>query len=100
MAIQIGRYNFEGPYNGAAPVLPRSGVYVIVGRNVPGHWNVVDIGESVDIRDRLSKHDRGGQWKRQPYSSWGVAVFYADERNRMAIGRELRTECKPACGER
>lgn len=98
MSIQIGNYHADGPFGNVSGLLARSGVYVILGRTGQTNWNVVDIGESGNINERVSCHDRTPAWQRQGHAQLAVAAIYADERNRMLIERELRAHFNPPCG--
>jgi hypothetical protein len=99
MSIQVGNYHAEGPFGSVAALLARSGVYVILGRrNQASQWQVVDVGESGDIQDRVANHDRAPCWRGQGHSELAVAAIYSDARNRMLIERQLRVQFKPPCG--
>jgi len=99
MSIQLGNYHADGPFGNENSLLERSGVYVILGRSQQtARWNVVDVGESENIRDRVANHDRGPCWRGQGHSQLAVAAIYTDERNRMLIERELRAQYSPPCG--
>lgn len=99
MSIQIGNYHAEGPFGNVEGLLARSGVYVILGRSAQtSPWNVVDIGEAGDIQNRVKCHDRAPDWVRQGHGQLAVAAIYVDERNRMLIERQLRTQFNPPCG--
>ena len=99
MSIQVGNYHAEGPFGNAASLLSRSGVYVILGRSAQASpRQVVDIGESGDIKDRVACHDRATDRRCQGHGELAVAAIYADERNRMLIERQLRAQYNPPCG--
>ena len=99
MSINIGSYHAEGPFGNDNNLQPRSGVYVILGRrNLSGTWNVVDVGESENIRERVANHDRALCWRGQGHGELRVAAIYADAHNRMLIERQLRAQFKPPCG--
>lgn len=99
MSINISNYHAEGPFGNDNNLQPRSGVYVILGRrSTSATWNVVDVGESQNIRDRVSNHDRAPCWRGQGHAELSVAAIYADETNRMLIERQLRAEFSPPCG--
>lgn len=100
MAIQIGNYNFDGPHTTTATIMSWSGVYVILGGSGDGLWNIVDIGESGNVRERLDNHDRADQWRRQGHRVLAAAVIYVHEADRMVIERELRVQHNPPCGDR
>lgn len=57
MAIPIGGHNFEGPFDDVVYLRNASGVYVILGHPEYGLPIVIDVGESGDIRTRVSVHD-------------------------------------------
>ncbi|MEO1328744.1 MAG: hypothetical protein AAFW46_03705 [Pseudomonadota bacterium] len=100
MSIQIGGYNADGPFGNVSSLQARSGVYVILGKpQATANWNVVDVGESGDVKDRVAKHDREPCWRGLGHSELAVAAIYADQRNRMLIERELRTKYNPPCGQ-
>lgn len=99
MSIQVGNYHAEGPFGNVASLLVQSGVYVIPGRSTQvACWRVVDVGESGNIRERISSHDPVPEWRRQGHLELAVAAIYADERNRMLIERQLRAQFSPPCG--
>lgn len=100
MAIQIGKYNFDGPHRQTAGIHARSGVYVILGKSGGTNWSVVDVGESESVRDRVQNHDRQLCWKGRGHQELAAAVFYVPERQRMQIESELRNNFNPPCGER
>lgn len=101
MAIQIGSYNFDGPFPNINSLRKQSGVYAILGRNTDSdRWIVVDVGEAGDVQDRVSNHDRKDCWNRQGYKQLQVAANYCDERTRMRVEQELRAQFDPPCGKR
>ena len=101
MTIQIDQWNFTGPFNNTGEVNSRSGVYAILTRpNSTAQYNLVDAGESGDLRSRLDAHDRKECWRRNNAGELAVAVLYCDERSRMAVEARLRTTFNPACGIR
>tara|TARA_R110002110_G_scaffold62939_4_gene175260 strand:+ start:461 stop:766 length:306 start_codon:yes stop_codon:yes gene_type:complete len=101
MSITIGNYNFEGPYDSAAQLQNRSGVYAILGRSGSAdQWKMVDIGESSGVSERVNNHDRAPCWKGRGYRHLSAAAYYCAERERMAVERVLRTQYNPPCGDR
>lgn len=100
MAIPIGGHNFEGPFDDVVYLRNASGVYVILGHPEIGLPVVVDVGESGDVRARVSAHDRRSQWIRQGYRRLTVAALYVSEHMRMPIERRLRLAYNPPCGIR
>lgn len=100
MAIPIGGHNFEGPFDNVMHLRNASGVYVILGHSEYGLPVIVDVGESGDIRARVSAHDRRNEWIRQGHRRLTVAVLYVNEYTRMSVERQLRLAYCPPCGIR
>jgi len=99
MYINIGSYHAEGPFGNENYLQARSGVYVILGRHsTASTWNVVDVGESQNVRERVSNHDRAPTWRGQGHAELSVAAIYADAHNRVLIERQLRAQFNPPCG--
>jgi hypothetical protein len=101
MAITIGNLSFDGPFTGTSELLPRSGVYAILGRAAAGsNWIVVDVGESGDVKSRVETHDRKPQWQGRGHSTLAVAALYCDGATRIQVEQALRKQYNPACGDR
>ena len=101
MPITLGQYNFDGPFTSTGQVMNRSGVYAVLTRsNGAASYNVVDIGESGDVRSRLDTHDRSACWTRNNVGQLSVAILYCDERTRMLAETALRARYSPVCGVR
>lgn len=101
MTIQIGSYNFDGPFDNTSSLRKQSGVYAILGRNAAtDRWIVMDIGESMDLQDRVINHDRKDCWGRQRYQQVQVGVLYCDGQARIRVEQQLRAQFNPPCGER
>lgn len=101
MGINIGNHAFDGPFINTSGLMPRSGVYSILGRDSEiDLWTVIDIGESGDVRNRVECHDRKPCWLGHSYRNLSVAALYCDEVARMQIERDLRTRYNPPCGDR
>ena len=59
--IEVGGYEFEGPYSldiGSVMKFGFGCVYVVL----TSSNEVVDVGETEDIKARLAKHERRGCW--------------------------------------
>jgi len=100
MAIQIGKYNFEGPFPDASSLRDLSGVYAILGGDGSSSWKVIDVGESEQVRTRVANHDRSDCWKRQRHARLVCAACYCNQTDRMRIEQELRAQFNPPCGDR
>ncbi len=101
MTITIGNLSFDGPFASTSQLQARSGVYAILGRGAGGgNWNVVDVGESGDVQDRVANHDRKAQWETTGHTTLNVAAFYCDAATRAKVEQQLRQQYNPACGDR
>ena len=99
MSIKIGNYCAEGPFGSTKYLRARPGVYVILGWDgLSSYWEVVDVGESEDIRERLSYHRRAPCWHRRGYEMLSVAAIYQDAHKRKLVERKLREKYGPPCG--
>lgn len=95
MAINVGRYKFDGPYQSVDKLDYRSGVYAILDSNRV----VIDIGESSSVKTRVANHDRQPCWEKNRVNL--VAVLYVPSaKQRLDIEQELRLEFNPVCGVR
>ena len=97
--IQIGRYNFEGPYTSTEMLQDRAGIYAIL----DAQSTVIDIGESSGVKSRVEGHDRKDCWTKNGIGTLKVAVLYTpytDQAGRIVIEQELRNQFSPACGVR
>jgi hypothetical protein len=96
---QLGNHQFNGPHRNAISLPIRSGVYVIT-RLVNNMHEIIDVGESGDISQRIPNHERTNQWNRVSGNAFHVWTLLADEANRMVIERAHRLAYNPVCGER
>ena len=102
MSINIGSYQFEGPYSKTSSLDNRAGVYAILCDN-GANYTVVDIGESAAVRSRIETHDRKTCWNGNCRTNLSVAVLYTphqQQSGRMLIEQELRRQYSPSCGSR
>lgn len=103
MAIQLGGYTFEGPYNSTSHLQDRSGVYAVLTSSNGQNFTVLDIGESATVKSRLEGHDREDCWRRNRSGLLYWAVHYTpsqQQSGRMKIEQELRDRYRPVCGIR
>lgn len=101
MSLQVRGYQFAGPYPLQATwqLQNASGVYLILTQN-GGPYTVIDVGESADVRTRVTNHDREDSWRRNETNGLYVAVLYCDQWQTMQIEQELRRSFRPVCGVR
>ncbi len=105
MSITIGEWTFDGPYllSETGHLEDRSGVYVILCPTQQGQYDVIDVGESAQVRTRVEAHDRKDCWKRHCKDTLYVAVLYTpnlQQPGRSEIEQEIRRQYTPPCGER
>lgn len=93
-------YIFEGPYTSADYLHNQSGVYVISTKALNEMHNIIDIGESQDVKTRVSSHDCGDLWGKHVVDMLYVSVLYCDERARMLVEQQLRAAYNPPVGYR
>ena len=78
----------------------RPGVYVILS-SVSKECQVVDVGESKDIKSRVDNHDRKDCWKKSCVGALSVAVLYTPhlpQEGRLQIIAKIKREYNPPCG--
>ena len=103
MSIVIQDYQFEGPFASTHLLEDRAGVYVILTATGGGWYNVLDVGESENVRSRVQNHDRQACWMRNAraggilYAALYMAGSTPDQRR--VVERTIRDTCKPPCGE-
>jgi hypothetical protein len=105
MSIQMGKWMFEGPYalTETWRLENRAGVYVILCPVVQNKYSAIDVGESVQVKNRLETHDRKDCWKRNCSGTLQVAILYTPHlqpAERSAIEQEIRKQHEPSCGKR
>lgn len=102
MAITIGNYSFEGPYNSTDRLENKSGVYAIHCFKDDKYY-LIDVGESSEVKDRIDNHDRSECWKKNCTGQLTVSVYYTprlQQAGRKEIEGELRDKYNPPCGVR
>ena len=93
-------YNFEGPYptqnlSGKIP-----GIYIISTSDYSIDINnVIDVGETQNIEERIANHERKNCWLRQ---NGNYLWFHSDDNQERRLFKEkaLRNMFSPTCGER
>lgn len=103
MSIQILTYEFDGPFRSAGSLQAHGGVYAVITRSRPtDKWDLVDVGESSVVRDRVENHDRAACWRGAALDDGlAVAVLYTSgltAAQRRAIEAEIRNRFNPPCG--
>lgn len=104
MALQtltsIGSHLFDGPHTSHSTLPSLSGVYLITTLAPNQQHTILDVGESNDIRSRISAHDRVAQWQYHKQSGLYAWVLTVNEAQRMLIEKAHRLAYNPVCGVR
>lgn len=87
MPIIILHWTFEGPFTNSNFLKDQSGVYVIL-RFENSSYSIIDVGESENIKSRVSSHDRFNCWQKNRASH--CCVYYTKGIERMTIEKEVR----------
>ena len=101
MSFERWGYHFEGAFNSYNNLQARSGVYVIWCKNRE-NWTVLDVGESSDVKNRVSTHDRADCWTRNCLGTINYSATYTpnlQQEGRIEIERKIRLQTNPPCGE-
>jgi len=103
--MDIGNYDFEGPYqldNWNPP--SRAGVYCILHRNSNNNYNVDYVGESENLSERGFpwSHHRSDCWIQSAGSKSNVYIAihympYSTQQQRTAVESELIRAYTPGC---
>ena len=99
--MEIGGYDFEGPY-GESKLAGLPGVYVVLDVNNDGSYSCIDVGESGKVDTRIANHDREQCWIRNTEGRRAFAVLYTDGTDddyRKTIEGQVRLSVSPPCGE-
>ncbi|HEX8227214.1 MAG TPA: hypothetical protein VF572_05095 [Candidatus Saccharimonadales bacterium] len=96
----LGQHSHYGPFTDVNSLPDASGVYVITTQAVNGQHTIIDVGESHNIRERITNHDRAQQWLRHQINGVYAWTLQCDERSRMLIETALRSTYRPVCGIR
>ena len=97
MSVSILDRPFEGPFADTFSLKNLPGIYVILGNNGGDNWEVVDVGESDDVRRRVENHDRKKDWQQQKLATLAVAALYT-RGERRELEQEIRNFYIPLCG--
>jgi len=103
MSIKLGNYYFDGPFNRVEELEDRAGVYAILDKRGNGIFQVLDIGESANVKTRVENHDRDLCWYFFRQGEIVYAAYYTPhmhQAGRIIIEQELRDMYNPVCGIR
>lgn len=96
----LGQHQFDGPHSHIAGLLQRSGVYIITTLLPNGNHQVIDVGESGNVQDRVANHDRAQSWQQHAVNGLYASAHYCDEVTRMLLEQAVRLAYNPLCGTR
>jgi len=93
-------YEFDGSYSNEGMLEAKAGVYVIFCD--PGNsWDILDVGESEDVVDRINNHDRRDGWFLNCNGAIRYSATYiSDPEERRDLENRIRSQEKVICGER
>lgn len=96
----LGSHTFTGPFTDNSQLAELSGVYMITTIAANGKHTVLDVGESHNIKTRISSHDRTSQWRSNAINGVYAWVHHCDGETRMLLESTLRQVYQPVCGDR
>lgn len=96
----LGNHSFAGPHITNNTLPPISGVYIITTLASNQQHTIIDVGESDNVRERISRHDRTSQWQQAQQNGLYAWVLAAEEAHRMLVERAHRLAYNPVCGVR
>lgn len=81
-------------------ILDISAVYVVYTKNEAEDYLILDIGESGNIREKISRHDRKSCWERNKIMGIYYWIIPCDGRVRRVLAHVMRDLYRPLCGIR
>ena len=100
--IQICGHPFVGPFYDLSKLPSIAGVYAPIDHRPTGYW-LLDVGQSEDLRGRVSAHDRASSWHINCAGLLGVWIHPmpgSSAARRMLVESMIRTRYNPPCGDR
>ena len=102
MSTKRPETKWYGPYpiEQADKLKNEPGVYVILCQDSSSS-PVIDVGQSDDVRKRVTNHDRKDCWRKhcRQESLKVAATYIKDEQERLDLEKKIRQRRKPPCGE-
>ncbi len=102
MSFKRWGYEFDGSYTSPYDLQASSGVYVIWCKSKK-NWNVLDVEEAADVKERVSNHDRADCWSQNCLGKIYYFVTYTPYLKqicRMLIEQKIQHLTNSPCGER
>jgi len=104
--VTIGDLPFQCDRLGVVQYDNVAAVYVIICVDDDGTWQVLDVGETGELGDRLEGHEREDCWRDNcPGNNIWVCVYYTPSdqysgEDRKQIESMIRKQYNPPCGTR
>jgi len=94
--MEILGYEFEGPFDHKLPFKVNFGcVYVLVDAN----YQLVDVGQTDCVNDRIPNHDRKACWLRNGCPGRNLFIHRSEnEVYRLKLEKAIRNRYTPVCG--
>ena len=93
-------FNHSQIFTNTAGIPEISGVYVVYTKDGNGNTVILDVGESGNINERISNHDRESCWQTHMINGIYYKIIPCDEELRKVLESTLRGILNPTCGER
>ncbi len=96
--MNLAGYEFEGPFYHTRKFDTDFGaVYVLINNNN----QVVDVGETSNINERIINHPRKTCWIQHGCPETGLYLYISNDENfRLLLERLIRIQYNPLCGDR
>ncbi|UCG92854.1 MAG: hypothetical protein JSV97_03875, partial [candidate division WOR-3 bacterium] len=77
------QYDFKGPFISPDKLEDKPGVYAILCEQ-SGRLDLIDLGESDQVKTRIENHDRKPCWERNCTGTINYAVYYIEHSNELS----------------
>lgn len=98
--MNIGGYNFQGPFVSKQMIRDEAGIYVILTRLSPP--KIIYVGQSISLRNRITYHEQEPYWTQHAPLGFYYAVYYTPRsaaQQRSQIELEIIRKYKPPCNK-
>ncbi|MBU0458913.1 GIY-YIG nuclease family protein [Patescibacteria group bacterium] len=96
--MNIAGYPFDGPYDHNRGFTQSFGcVYALINSSN----NLIDVGETSDVNERIPNHDRKACWLRNGCPNHNLYIHKSPDQNyRLNLENAIRQRYSPTCGVR
>ena len=101
MSFEKWSFTFEGAFESPEPLPEVAGVYVVWCKYSEDAWDVLDVGQAENVRQRLLVHDGRDCWKRHCRGTIYYSARLMSESNeaeRKRVEAYIREQAVPPCG--